>query len=558
MANYESIQEMMNTTENMVKLVNNVGHDDDTLTFDGADWFVFNNVKASTLYVSGNSWIGLGSNSEQLQICRRDAKLWNFYREEATLFETYRVLKIRWEGYAQYNSTSEDVALQYEWFFLETGDMFLNFVKVPKSSGYLGTNRINGGTNQNFTVTAGRNVQYVTFRHMDDAGGLFSIDYDMLVVDPPFDRKYLMADADGKYYKVIHDRAYVDSIIFRGYQLIRTGVIPDQDTRIAISFQASEFNDAAIAGSRKDTSSDKFCIFLSSSTQMHGQFATESTTEVVDDYTGVDVEIELSQEGLKRDGVVILEFDQAEFVTPCELTVGTINTNGTLDGRFFKGKVYYIDIWQGDEQLMHLVPCVDEKVRTCFYDELHGDYFYNEGTGSFDYEDSDQAVAEATHLVEIEIEELTAEVFRINGFDDFPKDEVFGRLVNPELLYWQDSDVDLPEYKATLKAVPPVQVVYSKNNEMIDSTILGIEKVNIEADDTTLFAFSFDGGDTWKAYINEMWVTLSEETSGMSRETVEAIGTDAWNEACSDKQYMVRFTLIEGGYVNRIIIHYIN
>ena len=38
----------------------------------------------------------------------------------------------------------------------------------------------------------------------------------------------------------------------------------------------------------------------------------------------------------------------------------------------------------------------------------------------------------------IEIEELTAEVFRINGFDDFPKDEVFGRLVNPELLYWQD------------------------------------------------------------------------------------------------------------------------
>ena len=110
----------------------------------------------------------------------------------------------------------------------------------------------------------------------------------------------------------------------------------------------------------------------------------------------------------------------------------------------------------------------------------------------------------------------------------------------------------------SLSAIPPVQVVYSKNNEMIDSTILGIESVEIEADETTLFAFSFDGGITWKAYIDNTWVNLSEETSGMNWETVEAIGTDAWNEACSEKQYMVRFTLLEGGYVNRVIVHYLN
>jgi len=55
-----------------------------------------------------------------------------------------------------------------------------------------------------------------------------------------------------------------------------------------------------------------------------------------------------------------------------------------------------------------------------------------------------------------------------------------------------------------------------------------------------------------------MWVTLSEVTSGINRETVEAIGTDAWNEACTDKQYKIRFTLLERGYVNRIIVHYLN
>lgn len=109
-----------------------------------------------------------------------------------------------------------------------------------------------------------------------------------------------------------------------------------------------------------------------------------------------------------------------------------------------------------------------------------------------------------------------------------------------------------------VKAVPPVQTIYSKNTEMLDSTILGIEKVEIEADDTTLFAFSFDCGITWKAFIENAWVNLSETTSGMNQETVEAIGTDAWTIANEKMQYMVRFTIIEGGYVNRVIIHYIN
>ena len=160
--------------------------------------------------------------------------------------------------------------------------------------------------------------------------------------------------------------------------------------------------------------------------------------------------------------------------------------------------------------------------------------------------------------MEVTFEELTAEIFRSEGFEDFPRSEVLTRLVNPSLLYWHDSEDDLPTMAVTLKAVPPVQTVYSKNTQMIDSTILGIEKVEIEADDTTLFAFSFDAGQTWKAYIENAWVNLSEETSGMSRETVESIGTDAWAIANEQMQYMVRFPLIEGGYCKRIIIHYIN
>lgn len=557
MANYESLEEMLSTTENMEHLVVSSGHDDDTMTFAGVDWFMFNGVKVSTLYVSGNSWIGLGVNAEQLLVCRRDAKMWDFYREEATLFGTYRVLKVRWEGYAQYNSTSSDVRLIYEWFFFETGDIMLNLIQPPTNSGYLGSNRINGSVNQNYNVTAGVS-EYVSLYHQDDTGTAYTIQYELLDINPPYERRYLLSDKDGKYYRTEHDKAFVDAITFNGYQCIRTGIIPDQDTKVKVTMNTSSFGEYALFGARTSTEADMFGLYLTSAAQVNGQYGTESLIETVDDYTGIDVTFEISKEGLKRDDVVIAEFAEVTFEAPVELLIGTCNTNGTFDSRYFKGNIIKIEVWQKEEQKLDLIPCVDEQLQVCLYDTLSETCFYNSGYGKLGFVDSTGKYDEATRLVEVAFEELTAEVFKTEGFEDFPRSEVLTRLVNPALLYWHDSDDELPELKVSIEAAPPVQTVYSKNTEMIDSTILGIEKVEIEADDTTLFAFSFDGGNTWKAYIENAWVNLSEQTSGMNRETVEAIGTDAWAIANEQMQYMVRFTLIEGGYVNRIIIHYIN
>ena len=556
MADYNSLADMMNTTENMTQLINNSGQDDNVLTIDGVDWFFFKGTRASTLYVSGNSFIGMGVNAEQLLVCRRDTKLWNLYREEATLFGTYKVLKIRWEGYAQYNSQSADVAMKYEWFFIENGNMFLNLIP-PKNGSYLGTSQIVAGVTRAFSVTAGQQT-CVSFYATDEEGMDYEIAYEVMDVQAPFERKYLLSDKDGVYYRLEHEKAFVDAIELKGYQFFRTGIIPDQDTKVVVSFRTSVFNDAALFGARESTALNKFGVFLSNSTTIHGQYNTESTAAEVDEYSGITVTVELSKEGLKRDGVVIAEYTEAEFTAPVEMTVGTINTNETLDTRYFRGLIFKVEVWQGEEQVLNLIPCVDEQVRPCFYDTLSEVCYYNDGYGTFGFVDEGLLFDEATHLVPVEIEELTAEAFHLNGFVDFPRDVIFGRLVNPTLLYWQDSDTELPVYKMKLSAVPPVQTIYSKNTEMTDSTILGIEKVVIEADDTTLFAFSFDGGETWRAYIEGMWVTLSEVTSGINRETVEAIGTDAWNEACTDKQYKIRFTLLEGGYVNRIIVHYLN
>ena len=184
--------------------------------------------------------------------------------------------------------------------------------------------------------------------------------------------------------------------------------------------------------------------------------------------------------------------------------------------------------------------------------------YQNSGFGNLECEDESLAFDESSYLEEVPISRLSASAFRQYGFDDFPRDVIFSRLVNPTLYYWQDSDSELPKINAELKAVPPVQLVYSKNTEMNDSTILGIESVEIDSDDNTLFAFSFDGGSTWKAYTDGRWVVLSEETSGMNRESIKSIGTDAWNDAVTDRQYKIRFALRDGGFVNRITVHYLN
>ena len=203
MADYNGMEALLASTENLTQLLNNVGHDDDTLTFNGVDWFKFNGTVAQNIYVSGNSWFGFGTSAEQLQVCRRDAKLWNFWREEGTLYNYYKFLRLKWDGYSQYNSTSDSVHLTYEVYLFSTGDIFLNVLRMPADSSYLGTNQLicTGGTKA-FTVTAGQTLQE-TFTHANDSGTDFTAAAGLINIQAPYDRKYLIADKDGKIYTVV-------------------------------------------------------------------------------------------------------------------------------------------------------------------------------------------------------------------------------------------------------------------------------------------------------------------------------------------------------------------
>ena len=192
MANYTSIDDIVAGVENATQLRTNSKQDDGTDTITGVDWFSYNGTVCSNIYVSGNSWIGLGASSEHLKVNRRDAAMWNVWREEGTYstsLHTYNFLRIRWSGYTSYNSTSSSALLTFDVLIFETGDIMLYVADIPTSD-YTGIFSLDDVTYDKPTVEN----RYVTFYLQTD--GSYVVKY------APIDlaiKKYLVRDVNTLY-----------------------------------------------------------------------------------------------------------------------------------------------------------------------------------------------------------------------------------------------------------------------------------------------------------------------------------------------------------------------
>lgn len=157
MTNTVSFDSLLNTTAGMTAIVNNKKHDDDVVSVTGVDWFTYAGKTASTIYVSGNNFIGFGRNAEQLKICRSDGAVYYIYRQEGTLTSGKRFLKIRVEGYTHFSYTSSLYELKYEVFLIEGQTLFINVVDISSNNGNTVTSSITDGKttiNLNISVSS--------------------------------------------------------------------------------------------------------------------------------------------------------------------------------------------------------------------------------------------------------------------------------------------------------------------------------------------------------------------------------------------------------------------
>lgn len=125
-----------------------------------------------------------------------------------------------------------------------------------------------------------------------------------------------------------------------------------------------------------------------------------------------------------------------------------------------------------------------------FLDPYNRRYLITDATGAL------YTVSE-NELEKLQETELTAAVFETYGVQDIPNGDLLITLTDPTILYWHDSENRFPDFKVTFTGIPVPQVLYSENIDMSDDSILGIEKVVVDCDESALFAVSFDGGTTW-------------------------------------------------------------
>ncbi|WP_415967925.1 hypothetical protein [Emergencia timonensis] len=191
MINYNTVQEIIDAgITNMECLRNNSSQDDGTDTILGADWLTYNGNVCANIYVSGNSWVGLGTSTEHLKVNRRDTKMWYLYREEGTLYGQFNFIKMRWGGYSYYNQTSDSYKLTYDVVLFSNGVIMLHMIDIPTSSND-GAYSLTSDAVYNYTVSLEQ--PDVTFYATDKGYNAIN---EVAVIDKLFDIKYLIKDYD--------------------------------------------------------------------------------------------------------------------------------------------------------------------------------------------------------------------------------------------------------------------------------------------------------------------------------------------------------------------------
>lgn len=147
-------------------------------------------------------------------------------------------------------------------------------------------------------------------------------------------------------------------------------------------------------------------------------------------------------------------------------------------------------------------------------------------------------------LTEITIEEPTADDFAGYGNTEAPDGSLLLNLTDPQVLCWTDG-VEQPAMTANITATPKPQTIISAAIDLTNESIIGIENITADCEGPLILAVSFDDQETWKAWNGSEWITLSEETSGMSKETLETVTADQWHQLYQGAENLyIRIALI--------------
>lgn len=166
--------------------------------------------------------------------------------------------------------------------------------------------------------------------------------------------------------------ARADYIRFTGEQIVDTGVVCTQDTRIKVVFTREKSSQHYMYGVASSDNTASVTAYLGGSWRFGNKSSTKTPTTNADMIYSGDVDsskITITGSAATISGV-------NEFETVGSLLLGSCRgAAGSIGAAQFAGKIFFFAMWQEDVQVLKLVPVVSTDGVYRFYDEVSGTFF---------------------------------------------------------------------------------------------------------------------------------------------------------------------------------------
>lgn len=174
---------------------------------------------------------------------------------------------------------------------------------------------------------------------------------------------------------------YIES---SGTQYIDTGVLPNNNMRVALEFQATSSALTGIFGSRADMSTDAFVLWIINNTTVGPQFGTNAYNSYpLSANVTAQVIYDFNENILTANGNTIV-LPSASFDSAVALTLFAVNSGNTIDGRRASGMLFFVQIYDNGQLVRDYVPCKNPSGEVGLYDLVGAQFYGNSGTGVFE------------------------------------------------------------------------------------------------------------------------------------------------------------------------------
>lgn len=166
--------------------------------------------------------------------------------------------------------------------------------------------------------------------------------------------------------------ARCDYIYFNIAQIVDTGVICNQDTKIRIAFARERSTQHYLYGVASSGNTASVTAYLGGSWRFGNKTATKTPNTNADMiYSGIVNKSQISITGAASTISSVNNFE-----TVGSLLLGACrSSDGSVSTAQFQGKVFHLAMWQGEEQVLKLVPVVSAEGVYRFWDFVSKTFF---------------------------------------------------------------------------------------------------------------------------------------------------------------------------------------